>query len=152
MENREKVFIYTDGSSFQDIGSWAYIAVTEDDTVIRKDGQAFEKATNNRAELYAVINALKSCNPKKDLIEIVSDSAYIVNCFLQKWYQTWETNNWHNSQGVAVKNADLWKELLSIARKFKTPVIWTHVRGHQGNAFNEEVDRLCTTIRRNYHK
>lgn len=138
--------LYTDGSSHNGIGSWAFAIVDDCDTLIRDGGEAFEKATNSRGEMLAVINGLKAFK-KSSIVEVISDSAFVVNCFKDKWYIKWRNNGWYASSGP-VKNVDLWKELLSVAESFEHPIQWTHIRGHQGNKWNEYVDDMCTRLRR----
>ena len=144
-----KYVLYTDGSC--DInkggeGSWAYVIVDpETDISVRSCAQRVMGTTNNRMELQAIIEGLKQFR-KDTSVEVISDSAYVVNCFLQKWYVKWRQNNWYSSSGP-VKNPDLWQELLSLAESFVQPITWTHIRGHQGNKWNECCDRLCTQVR-----
>ena len=73
--------IYTDGSSHGNpgCGGWAW-AVTKDEYVSSASSNI---VTNQRLELLAVIKALEDIHD--DYIEIVSDSAYIVNCFKDNW-------------------------------------------------------------------
>lgn len=140
--------LYTDGSCYQGIGAWAYAVVdTETRKLVREDSGAFNEATNNRAELLAVIRGLEAFKPSTPL-EVVSDSAYVVNCFNDKWYQTWFAQHWIGSSGP-VKNRDLWERLFQLAfTRHTAPILWTHVRGHQGNQWNEHVDKLCSIARK----
>ena len=55
-----------------------------------------EGCTNNIAELYAILAALKITSGD---IDIYSDSEYSINC-LTNWYQTWQNNGWGNCQQV----------------------------------------------------
>jgi ribonuclease HI len=41
----------------------------------------------------------------------------------------------------ALTNQDLWKQLVSLARKHK--VTWEWLRGHAGHPFNERCDKLA---------
>ena len=48
-------------------------------------------------ELTAVIEALKTLKrPCK--VHLYSDSAYVVNAFLEDWISGWIKNNWKNSK------------------------------------------------------
>ena len=54
-------------------------------------------------ELTAVIEALKLLKrPCK--VDLYSDSAYVVNAFLQNWILGWIKNGWKNSSKEEVKN------------------------------------------------
>ena len=141
--------LYTDGSAnvADKSGAWAYAIIdTETDTVVREACEFVHPTTNNRMELQGVLEGLKQFRPDTPL-EVVSDSAYVVNCFNQGWWKKWQRNNWYATSGP-VKNVELWQAILAILKVRTVPVVWTHVRGHQGNKWNEYVDRMCDKARR----
>lgn len=145
--------IYTDGSSHvkDKSGGWAFCVVHEDDLIMRLSGAEWD-ATNNRMELTAVIEGLKRVtSPGKHMIEVVSDSAYVINCFKDKWYINWKANNWIKSdRSGPVLNRDLWEALLAETTRIGLQsLIWTHVKGHKGNRWNEECDILAGAARKN---
>ena len=85
-----------------------------------------EEPTSNRAELRAVVAALrcigtgeaqnKSSTPKnQSKLVIATDSTYVTKG-ATRWGKRWETNGWKSSTGEAVKNRDLWEELFSRVR------------------------------------
>ena len=84
--------------------------------------------TNNRMELTAVIEAFKALKKDGLTIHVFSDSAYVANCFREKWYESWEKNKWKNAARKSVENQELWKELLSLVRKHD--VTFYRVKGH----------------------
>ena len=95
-------------------------------------------STNQRMELQAVLHAVTHL---AGALEIVSDSTYVVNCFKDEWWRGWERRGWKNSQKKEVANQDLWKPLIAA---YKTSdVHFTWVKGHAGNAGNDEADRLA---------
>jgi ribonuclease HI len=71
-------------------------------------------ATNQRAELLAIILALEWALEKYDQlngyprldVEIKSDSKYAVSC-IKDWAAKWVQNGWYNSRGYEVANRDL---------------------------------------------
>lgn len=74
---------------------------------------------------------------------VVSDSAYIVECINERWYERWWKNGWIASSGKPVANQDLWGELLQLSVLQQTvPVTFVHVRGHNGHPANELCDEL----------
>ena len=76
-------------------------------------GEAHPQASN-RAELRAVIGALKFrawFNEGWKKLVVATDSEYVAKGATE-WVQTWGRNNWVRSSGAAVKNRDLWEELL----------------------------------------
>ena len=71
-------------------------------------------ATSNRAELRAVIAALRMCDwtySSFDTLVIATDSAYVVDG-TTKWAKGWVETSWKLTSGDNVKNRDLWELLL----------------------------------------
>ena len=139
---------YTDGACSQNgtwEGGWAYIML-EDDSVIKKDFGYSKKTTNNIMEMLAFTKALEEANSfSGKTIEIYSDSAYILNCFSQRWYVNWRKNGWKNSKGETVANKQLWIQLIDLYETVSTnnSIELIKVKGHSGNKYNEEVDQLA---------
>ncbi len=141
--------IYTDGACEgnqfdHNFGGWGAI-VLENDSILHEISGAEKNTTNNRMELLAVIRAMqvviRSKSHVSHKIHIYSDSAYIVNCFEQKWYVKWRKNQWKKSNGKHILNLDLWKALLSLVER--TNFTFIKVKGHSGDKYNELVDRLA---------
>jgi ribonuclease HI len=93
-------------------------------------------------EVLAVIDALRA--NADDPIEIVSDSNYVVKCFVDKWHVGWLRRGWKNSQGQPVANRDLWEELFELALYSGRTVTFSWVKGHSGDLMNDFVDALAT--------
>jgi len=74
---------------------------------------AEKETTNNRMELMAVIVGLKYLKEPVNL-NIYSDSAYVVNAFLEDWITSWQLHGWKNANKKPVSNIDLWQELLDL--------------------------------------
>lgn len=91
-------------------------------------------------ELQAVVESLAAV-PEGRRVHVHSDSAYIINCFRERWWERWEKNGWRNSQKQAVANRDLWERLLAETRR--RDVVWHKVAGHAGDLLNERVDALA---------
>ena len=62
------------------------------------------------------------------VVEVFSDSSYVMNCFRDKWYVGWQKNGWKNSKKQPVENRELWEELLALVEKHK--VSFYRVKGH----------------------
>ena len=136
----EKVIIYTDGacSGNPGPGGWGAVLMFKD---IKKEISGHAKdTTNNIMELTAVIEALKilkyTC-----VVDLYSDSAYVVNCFKQGWIYNWQKNNWKGSDKKPVKNQELWEELYDVLQKHEFTFI--KVKGHSNNEFNNRCDELA---------
>ena len=95
--------------------------------------------TNQRMELQAVVSALASLD---DVLDVVTDSTYVANCFRDRWYLGWRRRGWRNAAGKPVANRDLWEPLIEAfeAGRFGVPR-W--VKGHSGDAMNDYVDALA---------
>ena len=99
-----------------------------------------KETTNNIMEMTAVIESLKMLKRPCE-VKIYSDSAYVVNAFLQGWIYNWKKNNWKTANKEPVKNKELWEELYSLTRIHKVDFI--KVKGHSDNEFNNRCDELA---------
>jgi ribonuclease HI len=95
--------------------------------------------TNNRMELSAIINALKILKEKCS-VEVFTDSKY-AQLGMTDWIGGWIKNNWKNSKKKEIENVDLWKELYAISQNHE--IKWSWVKAHNGNKYNEIVDKLA---------
>lgn len=119
-------------------GGWGAILMYKD---VKKEISGGKKdTTNNVMELTAVIEALKLVKfPCK--IKVYSDSAYVVNGFLQGWIYNWIKKNWKTADGNPVKNKELWETLYNFTKVHKIEFI--KVKGHADNEFNNRCDELA---------
>lgn len=86
----------------------------------------------------AVLKAVESLKAPTN-IRIYSDSRYVVDGFEKRWVNGWMKKGWRD-----VKNADIWKALVNTLSKHNYYFQW--VKGHNGNTYNEECDRLAYTV------
>lgn len=140
----EKIIIFCDGACSgnqynNNIGGWGAILKYKDNVKHVYGGE--RNTSNQRMELTACIKAVESIKVSNINIDVYSDSAYLVNCMNEKWYEKWEKNNWRNSKKKPVENQDLWAKLLSLVRKYN--VSFHKVNGHTGVELNELADRLA---------
>jgi ribonuclease HI len=148
-----KYVVYCDGStkgngSENSVGAWAYVVVNEQyNSMSFADVQAVPNTTNQRMELCAAIEALTKvcsiCDFPEDSVVVYTDSAYLHNCYQQKWYENWQKNGWKNAKKQPVANQDLWEMLIPYFETFGVDFI--KVKGHAGNMWNEYVDDLAQT-------
>lgn len=138
-ENEKNITLYTDGacSGNPGLGGWGAILTYNGKEKELSGGE--ELTTNNRMELMAVIKGLEAI--KEDCnVDIYSDSAYVVNAFLQDWISKWKLNGWKSSKGD-VLNVDLWKRLCELLDKHN--IVWHKVKGHADNELNNRCDALA---------
>lgn len=156
-----KIEIYTDGScSLNNVdnserecdGGFGYIVLV-DGAPVYEYFDMYHSTTNNRMELRAIIHSLQYCldtyGGSHEYI-IYTDSAYISNCINQKWYKTWMSNGWKTSKRTAVKNVDLWKQLIHMGGNWVANggVQFTKVAGHKNVTYNNRADELANMWRK----
>ena len=126
----ERFIAYTDGSCDnldpKRPGGSAYIIFNEDKSLFRKASKGFIGTTNNRMELLAIISVVNAL-PKGSEVTIYTDSQYCIKAI--------------NSKKPKM-NLDLVNKYHQIASKLKK-VSFEWVRGHNGNIWNEECDRMA---------
>ena len=136
-----EVILFTDGacSGNPGPGGWAFILRHVPTGKEKTRSGAEADTTNNRMELMAVIEGLKSLT-RPVSVELVSDSSYVGNG-LTKWIRSWKRKGWKLADGKPVKNVDLWQILDELNQKHK--IKYTYVRGHTGHVENEKCDKLA---------
>lgn len=131
--------IFTDGacSGNPGPGGWgALICGPEGENELT--GGEFE-TTNNRMELLAAIEALKSL-PDGSHVRLTTDSIYVKDG-ITGWIENWKARGWKTAAKKPVKNVDLWQALDSQAQRHE--IDWQWVKGHAGHAGNERADELA---------
>ena len=128
----KKYTIYTDGaySPTDEKGGIGFVILDENEEIVYMDSKQYVRTTNQRMELLAAIMALSSLVDKSD-IELISDSAYLVKTMTDGWKRR--------------ANVDLWE--LMDEQDQRHEIRYTHVRGHQGNKYNEIADDLAVEAR-----
>ena len=132
------VTIYTDGAARGNPGPGGYGVILMSGKHRKELSQGFERTTNNRMELMAVIEGLKALKKPGCKVDIYSDSQYVVKAVKEKWLDNWVRTNFKGGK----KNKDLWLEFYELAKNHRLNFHW--VRGHAENAFNNRCDELAT--------
>ena len=136
----DEVTIYTDGACSGNPGPGGWGAILMLGKNRKEISGGSENTTNNIMELTAVIEALKILKrPCK--VNVYSDSAYVVNAFLQKWIYGWMKKGWKTASGDPVKNKELWQELYGLTKIHE--VTFNKVKGHADNEFNNRCDEMA---------
>lgn len=89
-------------------------------------------------ELLAALEAVRALG-KRYRVRIHSDSAYLINCFEDRWYLGWK--NGRKRDGKPISNWDIWEPLIEVVLKYQ--VTFQKVKGHSGNVGNDYVDALA---------
>ena len=144
----QKVTIYTDGAAKGNpdgpggYGVVVNILNDEGEVVsVEEYTESFAVTSNNRMELLSVIVALESLKTPS-LVDLYSDSGYVVYAFEKMWLIQWINNEWRKTDNSPVKNKDLWDRLVNVLKNHWVNFHW--VKGHAGIEQNERCDYLAT--------
>ena len=130
------VELFTDGACLGNPGpgGWAALLRYKGTEKELAGGEAL--TTNNRMELMAVIEGLRSLT--RDCTVIVFTDSQYVQKGITEWIHGWKRKGWKTADKKPVKNADLWMALDEA--RLRHDVTWKWVRGHAGHIENERVD------------
>jgi len=98
------------------------------------------RATNNLAELTAVLDLLRQTARADDDLLVYCDSTYVINS-VTRWMPAWKRRGWRKRDGKAVLNVETMKALDEAMTGRRVRFEW--VKGHSGHVLNEAADRLA---------
>jgi ribonuclease HI len=136
-----EIVIYTDGACLGNPGpgGWGAVLLWKKH---KKEISGYEThTTNNRMELQAVIEALKSLKRKNLPVRIVTDSKYVQHAFTKNWLDGWIRRGWITAEKTPVKNRDQWEQLLELTAPLQVQWDWT--KGHANDKYNNRCDELA---------
>ncbi len=142
----KEIDIYTDGacSGNPGPGGWGVVLIYQEN---KKELSGYQpETTNNRMELFAAIQGLSALK-ESCVVNLYSDSSYLVNAFEKHWIEKWQRNGWKTSTKSPVENQDLWKLLLIHVRKHQVRFI--KVKGHSDNQYNNRCDEMAVAAIKN---
>lgn len=131
-----KVIMYTDGASRGNPGPGGFGTVLMAGKFRKEIAQGYERTTNNRMELLAVIAGLEALKKEGTEVEVYSDSKYVVDSVTKGWLWNWQKKNFKDKQ-----NADLWRRFIPVFKKHKVKFHW--IKGHAGYPENERCDEMA---------
>ena len=143
---KKQVTLYTDGacSGNPGPGGWGVVLIYQEN---KKELSGYQpETTNNRMELFAAIQGLSALK-ESCVVNLYSDSSYLVNAFEKHWIEKWQRNGWKTSTKSPVENQDLWKLLLIHVRKHQVRFI--KVKGHSDNQYNNRCDEMAVAAIKN---
>ena len=127
MPTKTPIYLYTDGAASGNPGPGGYGAILRCGSHEKELSGGFACTTNNRMELLAVIRGLEAIRWEGAVVNVFSDSTYVVNTVTQGWKRK--------------KNQDLWARFDELATRFRLNFNW--IKGHAGHPENERCDRLA---------
>jgi len=141
--------VYTDGacSGNPGPGGWAWVVPDGPFAAGHED-----PSTNQRMEITAAARAVDALAGS---LEVRSDSTYVVNCFVKRWWEGWQRRGWRNAAGKPVANRDLWEpfvEAVNGRAAAGDDIRFTWIKGHAGDHWNEAADRLAVAALRERRK
>ena len=146
-ENLEPTIMYTDGACRNNPGPGGWgVVLKRGEKGKELWGGTAEQTTNNRMEMTAAIEGLKSLKMPNPVI-IYTDSELLAKG-ASEWLEGWKRNGWKNSKRKPVENQDLWLEidrLCALRRESASlgDVEWRWVKGHAGDPENTRADTLA---------
>ncbi len=146
-EELKAVTIFTDGGADPNPGHGGFGVVLRSGNRVRELSGGYDRTTNNRMELMAVIAGLEALK-KRCRVKLYCDSRYIVDAINKGSAMQWRNNAWSMSTNgsTKAKNSDLWERLLAAYNQHEVEFIW--VKGHAGLNDNERCDQLASAAMR----
>jgi ribonuclease HI len=129
-QNNYDIIAYTDGSCVPNPGKggWAYIACFSNIELEDNGPSMDEESTNNKMELTAVIELLKTFHEYQyKKIKICSDSEYVIRSA--------------TGENKIKLNKELWEEYFKLSKN--KIITFEKILAHSGNVYNERVDKLA---------
>ena len=130
------IYLYTDGAAKGNPGNGGYGVVLQSGHHYKEMAGGFRLTTNNRMELLAVIIGLEEIKKEKAIIQVYSDSKYVVEAIEKGWLFNWVKKDFKDK-----KKKDLWLRFLKIYDKHQVKFHW--IKGHAGHPENERCDQLA---------
>ena len=141
------VTIYTDGACSGNPGPGGWGAILRYGETEKELSGGEDMTTNNRMELMGVIAALSALK-ESCIVELYSDSKYVIDALSKGWVYGWRKKGWRKSDNKPALNVDLWEQLLPLIAKHEVHYHW--VKGHAENLYNERCDALAVMESRKF--
>ena len=138
------VTIYTDGACSGNPGPGGWGAILSYNGIEKELSGGEKQTTNNRMELTGVISALSALK-EPCIVELWSDSKYVIDALEKGWAQGWRKRGWVKSDKKPALNPDLWEQLLDLTEKHEMHYHW--VKGHADNEKNNRCDEMAVEQR-----
>ena len=140
----KQVQLITDGACLGNPGPGGWAAILRHGPHKKEVYGCEPHTTNNRMELTAAIEGLRTLKEKCE-VEVITDSEYLKNG-ITKWIKNWRSRGWLTADKKPVVNRDLWEELDSQVERHQTKWSWT--KGHASHEDNNRADELASLAAR----
>ncbi len=147
-----KCRIYSDGSSTlnklkpEGCGGIGFVVVDRNEEEAHRFSDSYI-GTSAACELFAALCSLKwAYENGYNGVTIYSDSSYFVNSY-NSWINGWKRRDWKARNGEEIANKEIMMELYEIKKLLPSKAI--HVKGHNGDKWNELADQLANEGRLN---
>ena len=151
MTKKNRIFIYTDGSSHSKVGpgGFGYVATNWNKTeILRKHARFLDTTTNNQAELLATIEGcewfLDEFDKDKYLV-VMTDSRYCSSGY-NEYIDKWHADNWITPEGKPRLNSVMWKRMYDLKIRSENRIHFQWVKGKSGDEFNDMAHDLAYNI------
>ena len=134
------VTLYTDGACSGNPGPGGWGAILEFQGTEKELSGGEKSTTNNRMELTAVMAGLSALKVPC-IVELYSDSKYVIAGLSKGWAVSWRKNGWRKADKKPALNPDLWEKLLNLVEIHQLHYHW--VKGHADNPKNNRCDELA---------
>jgi ribonuclease HI len=112
----------------------------------------YEDTKTGRMEIMALLYAIESFyvnHKERVLLQVYSDSEYVVKSFTERRLQKWMLAGWTNTSG-AVKNRDLWERVVKALNDRKyLQLQMIHIRSHQVEKEKDEEKKKLLMLDEN---
>lgn len=143
---RDRVRVYTDGSckparNGENIAGIGVFWAAE--CPLNVSDKYVGQQTNNRAEIAAVIAAVRvAIQHGVHKLLVVTDSEFTINC-MTKWVPKWRLNGWKLANKRSVECRDVIEQLDRLIIDSGIDLKWQHVAAHSGDDGNCQADLLA---------
>lgn len=138
---------FCDGSSRNNIrgagiGAYGYVAVDDNDNILKYEVYSEDKTTNNIMEMKAAALAIKEAKANGGGT-ILMDSNLVYRG-ITEWLTGWKARGWRKADKSEVVNKELWIEIDKLLEN-ADGIFFQKVKGHSTDKFNNFIDDKVQT-------
>ncbi|MEU6975592.1 ribonuclease H [Streptomyces sp. NPDC046371] len=140
----EKIIAACDGASKGNPGpaAWAWVIGAGDGEVAHWEAGPLGTATNNVAELTALLRLLEHIDPAVPA-EVRMDSQYAMKA-VTTWLPGWRRKGWKTSAGTPVANKELVVRIDELLADRRVEFVYTPAHQVDGDPLNDAADRAAS--------